>query len=294
MEKIKKNIKTILVFLLPGMIVYTIMLMLPIFGSLILALYRWNGIRNSPMVFSGVQNFVRVLTDEKFWLSVKNILWFMFLTLITQLPIGLLVAVVLSTHFRGYKVFKALFFVPQVLSTTVVALVWYFILMPVGVLNNVLQMLKLDSLVSSWLVQPSTAMTGIILVNTWVGVGFHMTVTYAAISGIPEEIMEAARLDGCTGLRNVILVIIPMIWESITSCIIIIVTAVLKQFDLVFVMTEGGPNGLTDVPSTILFKEAFRYNNFGKAAAIGFFIFIFSIILTIFSLHITRREQLEY
>jgi raffinose/stachyose/melibiose transport system permease protein len=293
-EKIKKNIKTILIFLLPGLIVYTIMLMLPIFGSLVLALYKWNGIRNSPMVFTGIQNFLLVFRDMKFWLSVKNILWFMFLTLITQLPIGLFVAVLLNICFKGYKIFKALFFVPQVLSTTVVALVWYFILMPVGVLNNVLQMLKLDSLVSSWLVQPSTAMTSIILVNTWVGIGFHMTVTYAAISGIPEEVIEAARLDGCTGLRNVILIIIPMIWESITSCIIIIITAVLKQFDLVFVMTEGGPNGLTDVPSTILFKEAFRYNNFGKAAAIGVFIFMFSVVLTIFSLRITRREQLEY
>jgi raffinose/stachyose/melibiose transport system permease protein len=293
-EKIKKNIKTILVFLLPGLIVYTVMLMLPIFGSLVLALYKWNGIRNSPMVFTGIQNFVRVLTDTKFWLSVKNILWFMFLTLITQLPIGLLVAVLLNTRFKGYKVFKALFFVPQVLSTTVVALVWYFILMPVGVLNNVLQMLNLDFLISSWLVQPSTAMTSIILVNTWVGIGFHMTVTYAAISGIPEEVMEAAKLDGCIGLWNVIFIIVPMIWESITSCIIIIVTAVLKQFDLVFVMTEGGPNGLTDVPSTILFKEAFRYNSFGKAAAIGVFIFMFSVVLTVFSLRITKREQVEY
>jgi raffinose/stachyose/melibiose transport system permease protein len=212
----------------------------------------------------------------------------------TQLPIGLLLAVLLSSRFRFYRTFKALFFVPQVLSTTVVALVWYFILMPDGVLNMILQMVGMEWLARSWLVEPSTAMTSIILVNTWVGIGFHMTVTFAAISGIPDEIFDAAALDCCFGLNRIFSIIIPMIWETIISCIIIIVTAVLKQFDLVFIMTEGGPNGLTEVPSTILYKEAFRYNNFGKASAIGVFIFILSVLLTIISLRITRREHLEY
>jgi raffinose/stachyose/melibiose transport system permease protein len=246
------------------------------------------------MVFYGVQNFVRFLVDPKFWLSLKNILRFMLLALMTQLPIGLLLAVLLNERFRFFKVFKALFFMPQVLSTTVVGLVWYFILMPVGVLNNILQMIGMGSLAQSWLVESSTAMTSIILVNTWVGIGFHMTVLYAAISSIPEEILEAAKLDGCTGLRKIFFIIIPMIWESIISCIIIIVTAVIKQFDLVFIMTEGGPNGLTEVPSTLLYKEAFRYNNFGKASAIGVFIFVLSVLLTVISLRLTKREQLDY
>jgi raffinose/stachyose/melibiose transport system permease protein len=294
MEQLRKNIKTVLVFILPGIVVYTLMLMLPIAGSLILSLFKWNGIRNAPMIFTGIQNFIRVFSDDKFWLAIRNILWFLILTLVTQLPIGLLLAVFLNIRFSGYKFFKTMFFVPQVLSTTVIALVWYFILMPVGVLNNVLNMIGLDSLARMWLVEPSTAITSIILVNSWAGIGFHMTVTYAAISSIPDEILEAAVLDNCTGLKRVFYIIIPMIWESITSCVIIIVTGILKQFDLVFVMTEGGPNGLTDVPSTILYKEAFRYTNFGKASAIGVFIFLFSVMLTIISLRLTKRERLEY
>lgn len=294
MDKVRKDIKTILVFLLPGLIVYIVMLMVPIIGTLLLSLYRWNGMRNAPMRFTGLMNFVRVFSDSKFWVSMKNISWFMILTLITQLPIGLLLAVLLNTKFKGYKFFKTLFFVPQVLSPTVVALVWYFILMPVGVLNNILKMIGLEFLTRLWLVEPSTAMTSIILVTTWIGVGFHMTVTYAAISGIPDEILESATLEGCTGLKNVVKIIIPMIWETIVSCIIIIVTAVLKQFEMVFIMTEGGPNGLTDVPSTILYKEAFRYNDFGKGSAISVLIFIFSIALTLLSLRLTKRERIEY
>jgi raffinose/stachyose/melibiose transport system permease protein len=293
-ESLRKNIKTLLIFLLPGLIVYTVMLITPIIGLLTMSLFRWNGIRNVPFTFSGIQNFIRVFSDEKFWQALRNIIWFMVLTLCTQLPIGLFLAVLLSIRFRGFKFFKTVFFVPQVLSATIIALVWYFIFMPAGVLNAALKMIGLASLVKFWLVEPSTAMTSIILVNTWVGVGFHMTVCFAAISGIPDDILEASVLDGCGGIKKIVFIIIPMIWESITSCIIIIVTAVLKVFDLVFVMTEGGPNGLTEVLSTFLYKEAFRYSNFGKAAATGVFIFTLSVCLTILSLRLTKRERLEY
>ena len=294
MERIRRNKKAVLCFLMPGFLLYTVLLMVPIGGSLVMSFFKWNGIKIVPMVFVGFSNLKAVLTDAMFWHSIKNIMWFMVLTLCTQLPIGLLLAVMLSERFRGYRFFKFAYFVPQVLSTTVIGLLWYFILMPTGVLNTMLQGIGLDSLVKSWLVDKNTAMTTIILVNTWCGIGFHMTVSYAAISGIPDDVVEAAKLDGAVGLKKVFHIIIPMIWESIISSIVVIVTAVLKTFDLVYVMTEGGPNGLTDVPSTLLYKEAFRYNDFGKASVIGVYIFILSVIFTVISLRITKRERLEY
>lgn len=294
MEKIRKNKKAVLCFLAPGLLLYTLFLMVPIGGSFVLSFFDWNGIKNVPLEFVGLENFQAVITDSTFWHSIKNILWFMVLTLATQLPIGLLLAVMLSERYRGYRLFKFAYFVPQVLSTTVIGLVWYFILMPTGVLNTVLGSLGLDHLVKMWLVDKSTAMTSIILVNTWCEIGFHMTVSYAAISGIPDDIVEAAKLEGAVGLKKVFYIIIPMIWESIISSIVVIVTAVLKTFDLVYVMTKGGPNGLTDVPSTLLYKEAFQYSDFGRASVIGVYIFILSVLFTVLSLRITKRERLEY
>ena len=294
MEKIRRNNKAVVFFLLPGFILYTVLLMIPIGGSLVLSFFKWNGIKGVPLVFVGFDKFISVITDPIFWHSFQNILWFMLLTLLTQLPIGLLLAVMLSGRYRGYRLFKFAYFVPQVLSTTVIGLVWYFILMPTGVVNTILRTLGLNNLTRMWLVEKNTAMTSITLVNTWAGIGFHMTVSYAAISAIPDDILEAAKLDGAVGLKKVLLVIVPMIWESIISSIVVIITAVLKTFDLVFVMTEGGPNGLTDVPSTLLYKEAFRYNDFGRASAIGVYIFLISIIFTVLSLRITKRERLEY
>ena len=294
MEKIRKNKKAVLCFLAPGLLLYTLFLMVPIGGSFVLSFFDRNGIKNVPLELVGLENFQAVITDSTFWHSIKNILWFMVLTLATQLPIGLLLAVMLSERYRGYRLFKFAYFVPQVLSTTVIGLVWYFILMPTGVLNTVLGSLGLDHLVKMWLVDKSTAMTSIILVNTWCGIGFHMTVSYAAISGIPDDIVEAAKLEGAVGLKKVFYIIIPMIWESIISSIVVIVTAVLKTFDLVYVMTKGGPNGLTDVPSTLLYKEAFQYSDFGRASVIGVYIFILSVLFTVLSLRITKRERLEY
>lgn len=294
MEKIRKNKKAVLCFLLPGFLLYTLLLLVPIAGSFVLSFFKWNGIKNVPMVFVGLNNFHDVIIDPAFWHSIRNIMWFMVLTLATQLPIGLLLAVMLSERFRGYRFFKFAYFVPQVLSTTVIGLLWYFILMPTGVLNTVLQSIGLENMARMWLVDKDTAMTTIILVNTWCGIGFHMTVSYAAISGIPDDVIEAAKLEGAVGIKKVIHIIIPMIWESIISSIVVIVTAVLKTFDLVYVMTKGGPNGLTDVPSTLLYKEAFQYSNFGRASVIGVYIFILSVIFTIISLRITKRERLEY
>ena len=293
MERLRKDRKAILVFLLPGLLVYTALLILPIFGALGFSFFKWNGIKGSPMTFVGFTNFVKLMSDAKFWTSMKNIAWFLTLTMLTQLPIGLMLALLLSKQMHGYKFFKAAYFVPQVLSTTVISLVWYFILMPQGTLNTLMNLLGLEEYIHVWLSDPATAMTTIILVNTWAGIGFHMTVNYAAIQAIPADIMEASVLDGCMGIRKVFCIVIPLIWESIVSCMVIIITVGMKTFDLVYVMTNGGPNGLTDVPSTLLYKRAFLYDNFGSASAIGVILFLLSIILTVLSLRITRRETVE-
>ena len=124
--------------------------------------------------------------------------------------------------------------------------------------------------------------------------GVHLLPIIATIQALPSDVIEAAVLDGCTGLRKVRYIIVPMIWQSIVSSIVIIVTAVLKTFDLVYVMTSVGPNGLTDVPSTLLYKQAFKYSNFGRASAIGVILFILSVLCTILSLRITKREAIEY
>lgn len=295
MDKYRRNPRTIFAFLAPALIIYTILLVLPIFSTVGFSFFSWVGIVDVPMKFVGLKNYLYIFKLPNFWLSMKNILWFLFITLITQLPLGLLIALFLSKQFKGFKFFKATYFVPQVISVTAISLIWYFILFPnKGVLNWILAAIGLPSLARNWLADPSTAMTTIVLVNAWAGIGFHMTVSYAAIVGIPEDILEAAKLDGAVGWNQLCYIIIPMIWESIKISIIIIITAALKTFDIVFVMTQGGYNGLTNVPSTLLYQEAYQFNHYGAGSAIAVCIFVMSILMTLVSLRVMRRDQLEY
>ncbi|HUX49739.1 MAG TPA: sugar ABC transporter permease, partial [Spirochaetia bacterium] len=229
-----------------------------------------------------------------FWQSIRNILWWIVLTLVTQIPIGFLLANLFSSRFSGFRVFKAIVFLPQVISATVIGLLWYFVLRPDGVLNTTLTTFGAAALGRDWLVNPGTAMTSVILVNTWIGIGFHMTLFFAAISSIPDSILDSCKLDGITGARKLFRITVPLTWETLRVCLIIAITQSLRAFDLVFVMTEGGPNGLTDIPATLLYRESFRFQRFGVGSSIGVLILLISLIFTLISLRLLRRETVEY
>ena len=173
-------------------------------------------------------------------------------------------------------------------------MLWYFILQPQGVLNAAIALLGLPRISRGWLSDAELAMTSVILVNTWIGIGFHMTVFFAAISGISESILDANRLDGVRGIGELINMTIPLTWNALRIAIVIAVTQSLRAFDLVFVMTEGGPNGLTQRPATLLYRESFRFQRFGVGSTIGLFILLLSLAITLLSLRLLRRENVEY
>ena len=133
-----------------------------------------------------------------------------------------------------------------------------------------------------------------IVANAWTGLGYHMIIAMAAIASIPEELLEAADLDGCVGLKKIWYIILPVIWEAMKISVVLIITGSLKNFDIIFVMTEGGPNGLTNVPATLMYFEAFRYHNYGLGSAIAALIFILSVVLAVFTLRVMQREKLEF
>ena len=158
---------------------------------------------------------------------------------------------------------------------------FYFLLMKLG----------MENLCTGWLVDSKTAMICIILVTTWASVAYYIVIGLAALNSIPEDILESATIDGANTWKKVIYIMIPMIWESIKISVVMIITGVLKVFDMVFVMTEGGPNGLTHVPATLLYSQAFKYNHYGIGSAISTVMFLMSLALTIISLKIMNRDD---
>lgn len=289
----KRNKKAILVLLLPALLLYTAFAVFPIAQSIYFAFFKWNGIVTVPLKFVGFNNFIELLSNEYFTLALKNTLWFMVLSTVVQLSIAFILALLLSTYCKGYKFFKAVFFTPLVLSLTGVSLMWYFILFPgTGVLSTLMTNLGFENLTKVWLADKATAINSIILVNSWVNIGFYMVLLFAAITSINEEIFESAEIDGSFGLHRVVKIVIPLIWDVARVTVVMQIAGNLKVFEIVYIMTKGGPDGLTNTLGTLLYNEAFQSLNFGVGSAISTIIFVLSISITLLSLKLMNKEEL--
>lgn len=279
--KTKKDKSKVFLFLSPAFLVYVIFMIIPLIGAVYFAFSRWNGISGNAIEYIGFKNFISVFNSDSFILSLKNMGKMVFFSVLFHTPIALLLAVALNAKYSGYRFYKGLFFIPTVFPLTVTGLLWYFIFMPNGSLNSVLNALGLERIVSYWLIEPEIAMYTIIFVNIWAGIGYYMIILLAGLTTISEDMYEAAAIDGATSLQNFFYITVPLLKPIISMCIIMDIIGTVKVFDLVFVMTGGGPNGLTNLPTTLMYNEAFRYDNYGLGSAIGVVILIIALTLTI-------------
>ena len=289
--KTKKDKSKILLFILPALIIYVVFLIFPLFGAIYFSTADWNGIMGTPIKFVGLQNYLSVFKDPAFILSLKNMGRMVFFSVIFHTPIALLLAVAINTKCKGYRFFKVMYFIPTIFPLTAIGLLWYFIFMPNGSLNSLLEAVGLATLAKGWLIDSATAMNTIIFVNIWAGIGYYMVILIAGLTTIPDEIYEAADIDGATATKKFFHITIPMLKPILSMCILMDIIGTVKVFDLIFVMTEGGPNGLTNLPTTLMYYEAFRYDNYGRGSAIGVIILIIALVLTIGSDFIMDKRK---
>ncbi len=289
--KSKKTKMGVLLFIVPALVIYLLFQIIPIIGSVYFSLVNWNGIAGSTPQFVGLQNYIAAFKSADFILALKNMASMVIISVLFHTPIALLMAVAINTKCKGYRLFKALFFVPTVFPLTAVGLMWYFIFMPTGSFNSLLEAVGLSSLVTPWLVEPSTAMNTIIFVNVWAGVGYYMVIILAGLTTIPDDVYEAAAIDGATPVKRFFHITIPMLKPILSMCILMDIIGSVKVFDLVFAMTGGGPNGLTNLPTTLMYNEAFKYNHYGVGSAIGIIIMLICIAGTLGSNFLTGRKK---
>lgn len=272
--KNKKDIISILLFLVPAVLIYTIFQIIPLMQSVYFSVTNWNGIAGSAIEFVRMDNFKTIFSNPDFLLALKNMFKMVVFSVLFHTPIALLLAVALNTKCKGYRFFKAMYFVPTVFPLSAVGLMWYFIFMPTGVINAFLEGVGLQELVKPWLVDSATAMNAIVFVNIWAGIGYYMVILLAGLTSIPNEVYDAAAIDGAGAIKKFFYVTIPMLKDVIFVCILIDIMGSVKVFDLVYAMTGGGPNGLTNLPTTLLYNEAFKYKHYGQGSAIGIVILL--------------------
>lgn len=281
----------VFLFVVPALIIYIIFQIVPLFGAVYFSAVDWNGIGGSIPKFVGLQNYRNAFKSAQFMLSLKNMLKMVVFSVLFHTPIALLLAVAINTQCKGYRVFKALFFVPTVFPLTAVGLMWYFVFMPTGSLNSLLKHMGMASKVCPWLVNPGTAMNSIVFVNIWAGIGYYMVILLAGLTTIPEDLYEAAEIDGASKTKQFFSITIPMLKPILGMCILLDIIGSIKVFDLVFAMTGGGPNGLTNLPTTLLYNEAFKYSHYGLGSAIGIIILLICLIGTIISNCVMKHSE---
>jgi raffinose/stachyose/melibiose transport system permease protein len=278
-------------FLAPALVIYSVVVVYPMLYSAYLSLFRWDGVAPKK-IFVGFQNYVTLLTrNEVFWVALKNNAIWLMAALLVPTSIGLGLALVLNSRFRGSHIFRSIFYFPAVLSLAVVGLIWTWIYHPdLGLANQLLDALGLKVLNRNWLSDPQIAIYPVILAATWNAVGLPMLLFLAGLQTIPPEMHEAAKVEGAGPIRRFLYVTFPLLRE--TTLIVLAITSInaLKAYDIIYAMTNGGPANRTQLLSTWMYFLTYNYNEVGLGTAIAVVLFSLTLIFAIPYIRMMTRK----
>lgn len=278
MHALKKANWAIFFGTLPALLIYVVIAVVPIGISVYYSFFSWDGL--SDMLPVGLDNYSVILSDEIFWKTVKNNIIIMLTGIFGQIPLGLLLALLLNKGLKGVKLFRTVGFLPVVISSVIVSITWGMMYgMEYGLINAFLKAVGLESLQQNWLGDPSWSMWSISLTYIWQNCGLYMVILLAALQNIPGEVNEAAAIDGATGLKRTLLVTLPMLKPTILVTVVFSISNSFRVFDLIYVMTGGGPAHNTEVMTIYMYNNTFMNMKFGLGSAVSILILAFSLIV---------------
>ena len=269
--------------------IYALVVIVPLVQSVQYSFFAWDGV--GPSKWVGLKNYVTFLTDPVLRSTFSHVLVLICFFSLLPIALGLLSAALLTRAKQpGMAVFRWIFFLPQVMTSVVIALVFKRIYAPDGPLNEALRALGLDALTRTWLGDFTWALPSLGLIGTWVTFGFCMVLFIAGTSSIPTELYEAARVDGAGPVREFFAVTLPGLRGQLAVALTLTITASLRTFDLVWITTHGGPGTSTLTPAVALYKAAFQNPQVGLAAAIGVVMGILCLVIAIVITRVSERD----
>ncbi|KAA0550192.1 sugar ABC transporter permease [Bacillus sp. BGMRC 2118] len=292
MNKVMSNKFIITLYVLPALLLVLVLIYIPIVLTGYYGLMKWDGI--GEMSFIGLENYTNLLKDKLFWNSAFHsflLAIFSALSLIGYLAISL----ILSTKIKGANFLRKIYLIPMLLSSVAIAQLWLKIYHPSnGVLNSLLSSLGVEN-PPSWLADPKLVLMAIFIPIIWQYAGFYILIYYAALKNIPDSIIEAAKIDGASPLQIAVKIKLPLIAGVIKVTIVLAIVGSLKYFDLIYVMTGGGPNGSSEVIASYMYQKAFGSYDFGYGSAVGFLLLIICLIVTWLIRKLTAtNDELQY
>jgi len=278
MNRILRNPWIYSIMIIPTLTLYTLFFIYPMATSSYYAFTDWNGLNQASFV--GLDNFIRVFSDKDFTNAIYNNFIFIGFSIFIQVPLIILFALLISSVKRFQGIYKTTVFIPSILSTSVIGILWGFILHPnIGPVNQFLSLFGVEPIF--WLAESKWAMVSILVVNAWQWMGFYIVLVLAAILALPKEMNEAAEIDGATGIQRALYITVPLIKPIISVVVMLSIAGAMRVVDIVLVMTKGGPVGATEVMASYLVNEAMGVNpSYGVGTAISLIIFAFALVLT--------------
>jgi raffinose/stachyose/melibiose transport system permease protein len=280
---------TAIIYLIPAVTVFLVFVIWPIIQSARYSLFVWDGI--GPLTeYVGLNNYNRLLNDPIFWKALGNNIFVVAWSLITQIPLAIGLAILLTGSVKGSAFFRTLYFAPLVLSDVLVGALWNWVYNPtIGLANTMLR--GMGAPTQGWLGDPRLALVCVMVASTWKYLGFYIVIFIAAIQTIPEELYEAAKIDGANSFQLHRFITLPLISPAARTSALLIIVGSMKFFDLIWSLTEGGPSNSSELIATYMFKQAFRSKDWSYGSTLAFGLFVIAFIFALIFLFVTRRRE---
>lgn len=275
--------------LLPTLTIYMVYIVVPIIIAIGYSFTKYSGIGKAR--FTGFKNYIRLFEDQLFWVSFKNTMIIFILAFVLLLVVSFMVALLLNSKIKGTGVAKALVFSPAIIAPIIVGIIWVYILDPnIGILNNVLDAIGAGELKQKWIGGAVISPYSIAIIYFWQQLGYLVTIFIAGLKMIPEEVLEAVKIDGASGIQRIRFVIIPMMKSTISTVSVLIITGVFKIFEIVQQTTGGGPNHLSETLVTYSYSMTFESSDYGYGMSLATVTFLISLVITGIFLFLSGRK----
>lgn len=278
------------VFILPGLLMYLAFFIYPFFSSIYLSLTEWDGA--GAIKFVGLDNYARLIDDPMMWHALKNNLIWVVLGTAAPIVIALILATILWSNARGGLIFRTIYFMPVVMSPIIIGIIWGWIYNPlIGVLNRTLRDIGLGELARGWLGDPDVALYAVLVAGVWGYVGFCVVILYAGLQNVDMELIDAGKIDGANVAQRFLFIIIPQLRHVLTMVTVYTIVGGFNVFDIVYIMTRGGPANATEVIATYTYRMSFVENQVGYGASLSTIMTMLALTTALIFMFIRTRNE---
>ncbi|MBU9712872.1 carbohydrate ABC transporter permease [Evansella tamaricis] len=287
----KKNRVVYSIFTGPLVTIFSIVVLIPFIVGIYYSFFEWDGIRTNPMTFVGLDNYLRLISDQQFINSAILTIKFTFIAVISVNLLGLGFALLVTSKLKMVNPARTMFFMPNLIGGLILGYIWQFIFSDAFRLIG--ENTGFQAIFRNWLLDSSLALYAMVIVFSWQMAGYMMVIYIAGIQGIPGETLEAAKIDGASAWQRLKNITLPLLMPSFTICLFLTLSFGFKIYDVNLALTEGGPAGSTELFALHIYNEIFgRYNyGYGQAKAVVFFLMVAAVTLT--QVYITKKREVE-